>query len=107
MRDEVVPENILSSWANSQPMGYAQSKLVAERIIDTAARTSSLRSIICCVGQIAGPKSEQECWSLSEWFPSLIASLYVHIGTLLNSLILMDAVNWIPIVLVAYLIVDR
>ena len=105
MRDEAVPEKILPAWANSQPMGYAQSKLIAERIIDTAARISSLRSIICRVGQITGPRSEQGCWSLSEWFPSLIASS-VHIGILPDSLVSMDTVNWIPVDLVARIIVE-
>ena len=38
MRDEAVPEKILSNWAECQAMGYAQSKAIAERIIDAAAR---------------------------------------------------------------------
>lgn len=100
-----IPEEVLHDWESSLPMGYAQSKLIAERLIDTAAQVSGLEATICRVGQIAGPTTEQGCWSLKEWFPSLVASS-VTLGMLPKALGEMDTVDWIPVDLVARIIME-
>lgn len=90
-----VPEHVVSDWARAQHTGYAQSKLVAERLIATASQTSDLRSSICRVGQIAGPTSEEGVWSTREWFPTLIASS-AQLQMLPDSLVSKDSVDWVP-----------
>jgi nucleoside-diphosphate-sugar epimerase len=100
-----IPEAVLYDWESSLPMGYAQSKLIAEQLIDAAARVSGLQSTICRVGQIAGPTTEQGCWSLKEWFPSLVASS-VTLGMLPEGLGEMDMVDWIPVDLVAKIVLE-
>lgn len=100
-----IPEEFSHDWASSQTTGYAQSKLIAERLIETASHSSHLRSTVCRVGQISGPTNEHGCWSLSEWFPSLIASS-VHMGKLPDSLSFMDLIDWVPVNLVAQTVVE-
>jgi thioester reductase-like protein len=59
------------SWAGS---GYGKSKLVAEKILITAAEQSGIDVTICRVGQIAGPVETTDgagCWNRKEWLPSV------------------------------------
>ena len=100
-----VPERIVEDWTSAIDMGYAESKFVAENLVAVATRRSALRSIICRVGQIAGPTTEQGIWSKREWIPSLIASS-VHLGKLPTSLGARNAVDWIPVDIVAQIIID-
>ncbi|KAF2206269.1 hypothetical protein CERZMDRAFT_103567 [Cercospora zeae-maydis SCOH1-5] len=50
-----VPEQIVEDWSAGGNMGYGQSKLVAERLLVAAAKEAMVPSIICRVGQVAGP----------------------------------------------------
>lgn len=100
-----VPERIYSDWAYAQHTGYAESKLVAERIIDSASQTYNLRSTICRVGQVAGPTSERGIWSTREWFPSLIASS-ARLQMLPESLMFKDSVDWVPVDAVGQITVE-
>ena len=102
---ETVPEKVPHAWSSAQPMGYAQSKLVAERLINTAARVSGLRSTIYRVGQISGPTTQHGCWKTTEWLPSLIASS-VHLQKLPASLGSLDQIDWIPVNFVARILVE-
>ena len=105
MRNRTIQEESLNSWDSAQEMGYAQSKLIAEQLLDAAATISGVRSIVCRVGQIAGPTTEQGIWSLNEWFPSIIASS-AKIGKLPSELGTMNNVDWIPVDLVAKVLVE-
>ncbi|KAL8723927.1 MAG: hypothetical protein Q9166_008218 [cf. Caloplaca sp. 2 TL-2023] len=100
MRDRALPEESSSTWESSQDMGYAQSKLIAEQLLDKAAQISGLRTIVCRVGQIAGPTDEKGVWNVKKWFPSLIATS-VKMGKLPSDLGTMDNIDWIPVKLVA------
>ncbi|KAL8935223.1 MAG: hypothetical protein Q9216_005533, partial [Gyalolechia sp. 2 TL-2023] len=106
MRDKAIPEAPSSTWESAQDMGYAQSKLIAEQILATAARSSGIRAVVCRVGQIAGPTCRKKgLWSLNEWFPSLAASS-LRMGKLPSDLGTMNRVDWIPVDLVARILVE-
>ena len=91
-----MPESIIEELSLPQAMGYAESKYVAERMLDEAARISGVRSAVCRVGQVAGPTKGKGVWRTGEWFPSLIKS-GVHLGYLPEELGPMEMVDWVPI----------
>ncbi len=100
-----VSENVSEDWTSAVNMGYAESKLAAERLIAVANQRSSLRATICRVGQIAGPTIREGIWSKHEWIPSLIASS-VHLGKFPASLGSRDTIDWIPVDFVSRIIID-
>lgn len=93
-----VPERIIDDPSVSLPMGYAQSKHLAERLLDRAARVAGIPTIVVRVGQVAGPikHGNHGCWNKREWLPSLIASSK-HMGKIPASLGPNDVVDWIPV----------
>ena len=52
--------------------GYAESKWIAERIIDAAAERTPLRPVVARLGQVCGEGNG--AWNEKEWFPSLVKS---------------------------------
>ena len=100
-----VPEEIFTDWDVSEDMGYAQSKLVSEHILTTAAETSNILCSICRLGQIAGPTTTYGRWNTNEWFPSLIRSSK-YLGKLPASLGSMDTVDWLPVDILGRIIVE-
>lgn len=68
IKEEPVPE-----LEHAQNMGYARSKLVAERIIEGAARTTGMVAKVLRVGQIAGD-SQHGIWNDSEAIPLMVRS---------------------------------
>lgn len=92
-----VPEEIIDDAKVPQPIGYGESKHVAERLLEAAHAKRNVPISICRVGQIAGPiKSSHGTWTTKEWLPSLIISSR-HLGVLPDSLGSADDVDWIPI----------
>lgn len=68
-----IPELPLDNYHLAQPFGYAESKHVAERILDVAHSRSGVPVSILRVGQIAGPLNRQDAmWNKHEWLPALI-----------------------------------
>lgn len=57
------------------PMGYGESKYVAERLLEIAAGEFGVSAAICRVGQLAGPVKKGGMWSKQEWLPSVSADL--------------------------------
>lgn len=90
-----VPEKIVDDWRAPQENGYGQSKFVAERVLDAAAKVANVPTVVCRVGQIAGPTTAAGVWPKQEWLPSLIASSR-YLGKLPSSLGRMETVDWIP-----------
>ena len=103
--DDRALERVCEDWTAAINMGYAESKLVAEKLIAAASQRTGLQSTICRVGQIAGPTVEQGLWSQHEWLPSLVSSS-VYLGKLPASLGSRDAIDWVPVDIVARIIVD-
>lgn len=100
-----VPEQVFDDWRTPQAIGYCQSKYVAERVLDIAARVSNVPAVICRVGQIAGPTTAAGVWPKQEWLPSLIASSR-YLGKLPSSLGRMETVDWIPVDILGRIIVE-
>lgn len=102
------PEKPVTSESAPGPNGYAESKYVAEQIIDYAAQTVSPGPPLSFarVGQIAGATTHSGIWSKDEWFPRMIISS-LHIGALPDSLgPTFDQVDWVPIDLLANILVE-
>ena len=54
------------------PIGYGRSKLVAECLLDKAARVSGVQSACCRVGIVAGPvMTGLGMWNKHEYIPSV------------------------------------
>lgn len=103
-----VPERILTSFADPAPMAYAQSKHLAERLLDTANTTSGIRSTVCRVGQVAGPVMHEHksgMWNKQEWLPSLIASSK-YLGKIPKTLGPNEMVDWIPVDVLSKVLVE-
>ena len=86
-------------------MGYGRAKVVAEYVLSEASRVSGVRTVICRVGQVAGPTGEKGGWSQREWLPSLLASS-VTMGVLPRSLGPANDVCWMPVDLLAEVVVE-
>ena len=100
-----VPEKILDDFSVPQPMGYAESKHISERLLAIAGRFSNVSASVCRVGQVAGPiGSEKGMWNRQEWFPSIVASS-AYLGLLPDSLVAMGS-EWIPVDVLAKVIVE-
>ncbi|CAH0044772.1 unnamed protein product [Clonostachys solani] len=89
-----VPEIVPLDYNFALPMGYAESKLVAERMITEAVASSGAKATILRVGQIAGPLSENGGeWHRTEWLPTLIKTSKA-LGCLPDS---MNMIDWVPV----------
>ncbi|KAG4438198.1 hypothetical protein IFR05_006322 [Cadophora sp. M221] len=79
--------------------GYAESKWIAERLLEEAGKRG-VRSNIMRVGQISGPVEsgtrESDEWNKSEWFPSLITSSK-YLKCLPTELPGHEEVAWVPV----------
>ncbi|KAL5314376.1 hypothetical protein ACEPPN_018802 [Leptodophora sp. 'Broadleaf-Isolate-01'] len=88
--------------------GYAESKWIAERLLEEAGKRG-VRSNIMRVGQIAGPVEdgtrETGEWNRSEWFPSLIASSK-YLKCLPTELPGHEEVAWIPVDTLSKILVE-
>lgn len=88
---EVLPE---LEWA--QNMGYAQSKLVAERLCMKAAETTGIRARVLRVGQIVAD-TVHGVWNATEGIP-LMMQTALTVGALPR---LQETPSWTPVDIVA------
>ncbi|PLB43654.1 NRPS-like enzyme [Aspergillus steynii IBT 23096] len=101
----VTPEEVIQTQGPG-PNSYADSKYLAEQLLDSAARERGLPASIARVGQIAGAARSPGLWNKSEWFPSLVLSS-LHVGAIPDSLgPALDRIDWVPIDLLAEILVD-
>lgn len=105
---QTVPERLPNDdeWKASAPMGYGESKLVGERLLQVASE-AGIRANILRVGQIAGPvlNGENGVWNHQEWFPSLVKSSK-SLAAVPKDLGSMTEVDWIPVDVLAEIIED-
>lgn len=94
---ERVPEMPLGDWRLAR-MGYGQSKLVVERMLQDVSQVEGMSVVVCRVGQVAGPVYSRKMgmWNKQEWLPSLIASS-LQMGIIPETLGAIDQVDWIPV----------
>ena len=72
MASGTAPEAPVDRVSASAAMGYSRSKLVAEILLDRAARLSRVRSAVCRAGIIAGPvETVTGMWNKHEYIPSV------------------------------------
>ncbi|CAE6439212.1 unnamed protein product [Rhizoctonia solani] len=81
-------------------IGYGQSKLVAEKLLESAKR-AGLQTCIVRLGQLTGDL-ESGSWSTTDWVPSLIGSS-ISIGCLPGAV---GSVSWLPLDTAANSIID-
>ncbi|KAL8679483.1 MAG: hypothetical protein Q9186_004259 [Xanthomendoza sp. 1 TL-2023] len=93
---DTVEEKVFNDFNMAQPMGYGESKHIAERLLHRAGLESNVSSTICRVGQIAGPIYSGGMWNKREWLPSMIASSK-YLGCIPSYLGPMDRIDWVPI----------
>jgi len=96
----VVTESHLAHLTDAQQMGYARSKLVAERLCQHAER-AGLDARVLRVGQIVGDTRLGQ-WNATEAIPLMIRSA-ISIGALPA---LDDTLTWLPIDVVAKVMVE-
>lgn len=75
--NELVPETALDDPSVPEHQGYSESKWIAERLLDAAAKKCGVSSAVCRIGQIAGPvaKGLKGVWNRQEWLPSVSSFL--------------------------------
>lgn len=101
-----VPEEIISDLNVAGKIGYAESKLISEQLVNIAATKCGIDVSVCRIGQIAGSASGEEgLWNTREWFPSLVRSS-LHLGILPSSLGSLEEVDWVPIDSVATIVTE-
>ncbi|KAG4420085.1 hypothetical protein IFR04_006744 [Cadophora malorum] len=71
---DFIPETVLKDLNTPAPMGYGESKYLAERILDYATKKLHITTAAARVGQIAGTAENARGWNRREWFPSLVMS---------------------------------
>lgn len=96
----VVTESHLKHLTDAQEMGYARSKLVAERLCQNAS-TAGLDARVLRVGQIVGDTRNGQ-WNATEAIPLMIRSA-VSMGALPE---LNDTLTWLPIDVVAKVVAE-
>ncbi|CAE6475171.1 unnamed protein product [Rhizoctonia solani] len=90
----VQPEDAASS------IGYGQSKLVAEKLLESA-RQAGLQTCIVRLGQLTGDVNSGS-WNTTDWVPSIIASS-ISVGCLPAAA---GTVSWLPLDVAACSIID-
>ncbi|KAJ6459713.1 hypothetical protein C8R47DRAFT_1028048 [Mycena vitilis] len=97
---DVALEQQISDARTSVGLGYAESKWVAENVLETAAQTTALNPIIVRAGQLSG--AANGAWNTSDWFPVLLRS-----SQLLGQLpTISGRASWVPIHLAAKSLVN-
>jgi len=100
-----VPEAIIPDLEAPEKLGYGESKFVCEQLLDKFNKASGITTAVLRAGQIAGPVSETGMWNKQEWLPSIIASSK-HLGMLPETLGGMNTVDWVPVDLLATIVVE-
>ncbi|KAF8601146.1 acetyl-CoA synthetase-like protein [Ceratobasidium sp. AG-I] len=81
-------------------IGYGQSKLLTEKLLESA-RSAGLETCIVRLGQLTGDE-RSGAWSPTDWVPSMIASS-VSVGCLPATT---GSVSWLPLDVAAQSIID-
>lgn len=106
--DQVIPERIANDqeWSAALPMGYGESKFVGEQML-YAATQAGIRGNVLRVGQIGGPvkRGSIGVWNHQEWFPSLVKTTK-NLGAAPKNLGSMNLIDWIPVDVLADVIVE-
>ena len=100
-----VPEAVPERYESALNMGYGESKLVAERILQIAVAKAGVKASVLRLGQVAGPVDEAGLggeWNKHEWFPALVKTSKT-LGCIPTDLVDPD---WVPIDRLADIMVE-
>ncbi|RAK90448.1 NRPS-like enzyme [Aspergillus costaricaensis CBS 115574] len=112
----LLPETVLTTTTPA-PNGYANSKYIAEHLLNYATKQQEEQQkdskrgrdapsfSFARVGQVAGAVRSPGLWNRAEWFPSLVQSSR-HLQALPDTLGLMDRIDWVPVDLLAEVLVE-
>ncbi|THC89059.1 hypothetical protein EYZ11_011499 [Aspergillus tanneri] len=101
----LTPETVIQT-ATPAPNGYANSKYLAEQLLEHAARKRTVRASIARVGQVAGAVRTPGQWNKAEWFPSLVLSS-LHVGAVPDNIgPQSDRIDWMPVDLLAEVLTE-
>ena len=96
-----IAEGPIPELAHAQHMGYARSKLVAERIIHAAAQTTGMVAKVLRIGQIVGDTAT------GYWNPTEAIPLMLQTAKTLGALPALDETPaWLPVDIVARSILE-
>ncbi|KAE8420307.1 putative NRPS-like enzyme [Aspergillus pseudocaelatus] len=96
-----IAEGPIPELAHAQHMGYARSKLVAERIVHAAARTTGMVAKVLRIGQIVGDTAT------GYWNPTEAIPLMLQTAKTLGALPALDETPaWLPVDVVARSILE-
>ncbi|KAK9459459.1 L-aminoadipate-semialdehyde dehydrogenase [Lipomyces oligophaga] len=100
-----VPEVAFETASVAAPQGYGESKHIGERILGVASKVSGVNASLLRVGQVGGPTTKSGMWNRQEWVPSVIATSKT-LGIVPTDLGTMSEVDWIPVDVLAAVIVE-
>ncbi|KAI1444785.1 acetyl-CoA synthetase-like protein [Annulohypoxylon stygium] len=101
-----VPEDVLPDPKQLVlKQGYARSKYVGERLLDSYVEATGRKAAVLRVGQVAGPVELGGTWNKWEWFPSLVRSSK-FLGKLPKTLGTSSRVEWVPVDELAKIILE-
>ncbi|KAI1104879.1 acetyl-CoA synthetase-like protein [Jackrogersella minutella] len=101
-----VPEEVLEDPSQLLlKQGYARSKYVGERLLDSFAKATGRKAAVLRVGQVAGPVELGGSWNQWEWFPSLVRSAK-FLGKLPRTLGTSSRIEWVPVDELARIILE-
>ncbi|KAK6220575.1 putative NRPS-like protein biosynthetic cluster [Pestalotiopsis sp. IQ-011] len=106
-KGDAAPERICPELDTAAPFGYGQAKLLAELLVDKAARHFGdiMPACVVRVGQVAGPVHRRGIWNPREWLPSMVLSSS-HLGQIPSGLgPRFDLVDFVPIDVLADVLV--
>ncbi|KAL4867350.1 hypothetical protein BDV12DRAFT_209938 [Aspergillus spectabilis] len=96
-----VPEALPESLTYAQSMGYAQSKLVTEHIVNRASHETNLSARVLRVGQIIAD-TEHGIWNATEAIPMIFQT-----AETINALpLLEDVLSWTPVDTIASSVIE-
>lgn len=96
-----IPEQLLKGPSPALHMGYAQSKLIGEKIISIARSSANARTYSLRIGQVSGHSSRGR-WNDSEAVPLMIRSaLTMRVLPVLN-----ETCSWIPVDILGKVIIE-
>ncbi|KAL1857402.1 hypothetical protein Daus18300_010375 [Diaporthe australafricana] len=103
-----IPEEVLTDFDVSAPLGYARSKFIAELLLNAAAQKlgESVLTTIVRVGQVAGAVRGPGLWNTHEWFPSMVIGS-LHLDQVPDSLgLYSDNVDFLPVDLLGNILTE-
>ncbi|CRG85128.1 L-aminoadipate-semialdehyde dehydrogenase [Talaromyces islandicus] len=96
-----IAEGPIPELAHAQSMGYARSKLVAERIVHTAAKATGMVAKVLRIGQIVGDTVT------GYWNPTEAIPLMLQTAKTLGALPALDETpSWLPVDVVANAVLE-